>query len=164
METNPFKGTERNISMADIEALEQECNFTLPADYKAHLLKNNGGWPTYTAFLQPDPDEPGKFISREVSEFAALKHGENTLEDNLMMLGGDIHDHLVAFADEGGGDLFCLSVGPEDHGSVYYVSHEAYEPPKRKEMSQPRKYGEGVYFLAPSFTEFLNGLVRSEVG
>lgn len=161
MEANLFKGTEEPATSADIEAIEQEYGFTLPDDYKAHLLTHNGGWPTRTTFLQPDPDEPGEFIAREVSEFASVGSGENTLEDNLNLLGADLHDHLVVFADEGGGDLFCLSVGPEDYGSVYYIAHESYKPPKRKEMDQPRQYGKGVHFLAPSFTAFLEGLVDS---
>jgi hypothetical protein len=89
MEANLFKGTEEPATSADIEAIEQEYGFTLPDDYKAHLLTHNGGWPTRTTFLQPEPDEPGEFIAREVSEFASVGAGENTLEDNLEQFSGE---------------------------------------------------------------------------
>ena len=81
------------------------------------------------------------------------------MEDALQSLRDQLHADLVPFGEESGGDQFVLSVGPEDYGSVYYISHEFYKPPKRNEMKQSRQYGKGVSFLAPSFTAFLNGLV-----
>lgn len=158
MEPNPFIGTEAPAAPADLAAIEAKYGFLLPEDFKKHVLRFNGGWPKRTTFIQV---AEGDRIQRSVSEFNPIKHGENTLEESLRLLRGDLHDDLVPFADEAGGDVFCLSVGPEDYGSVYYIGHEFYTPPKRKEMRVPRQYGKGVSFLAPSFTAFLEGLVAS---
>ena len=154
-----FAGTEEPATPSDIEAVEEEYNFALPDDYKAHLLLHNGGWPKERdTFMQPD-EAGGDPIARTISDFYSIKHGDETLEDALEDLADQLHPNLVPFGSETGGDQFLLSVGPEDYGSVYYISHEFYTPPKRKEMKQPRQYGKGVSFLAPSFTAFLDGLV-----
>ncbi|WP_052733016.1 SMI1/KNR4 family protein [Hymenobacter terrenus] len=158
MEPNSFIGTKEPASLADIEAIEREYEFTLPDDYKAHILQHNGGWPRYKSFLQLS--ENGEQVVRKISDFKSIKYGGTTLERSLKSLYSELHNDLVPFGTETGGDLFVLSVGPEDYGAVYYVSHESYKPPKRKEMSQPRQYGKGVSFLAPSFTAFLDGLVE----
>ena len=157
MEPNPFISTKEPATAADLAAIEQEYQFTLPADYKAHLLVNNGGWPTRKVFVQQLAD--GGQVERKISDFKSVKYGPLKLERSLALLHDQLHPDLVPFASETGGDLFVLSVGPEDYGSVYYVSHEAYKPPKKKERKTPRQYGQGVYALTTSFTDFLARLV-----
>jgi len=158
MPTPVFIGTEEPAALADLQAIEATYGFVLPADYKAHILAYNGGWPQQeNTFLQAGPE--GQPVARVLSDMKSVKHGDTTLERSLRSLRGDLHDDLVPFGTDAGGDLFCLSVGPEDYGAIYYISHEFYKPPKRKEMTQPRQYGKGVSFLATSFTAFLNGLV-----
>lgn len=158
MEPNPFISTKEPATLADLEAIEQQYHFTLPSDYKAHLLANNGGWPTRKTFVQQDAD--GSQIRRKVSDFKSVKYGPSKLERSLDLLHDQLHPDLVPFASETGGDLFVLSVGPDDYGKIYYVSHEFYIPPKKKERKIPQQYGKGVYALAPSFTAFLAGLVE----
>ncbi|HEX8326636.1 MAG TPA: SMI1/KNR4 family protein [Hymenobacter sp.] len=168
MAPNPFIGTEQPATLADIQAIESAYGFTLPADYKAHVLRHNGGWPTRTVFVQQMQD--GRQVERNISSFDAVKHGETTLESSIRSLRSEFHDDLVPFANEGGGDVFVLSIGPEDYGSVHYIAHEFYVPPFSDDDYDdetdtvnplaPRQYGEGVHFLAPSFTAFLDGLVE----
>lgn len=105
-------------------------------------------------------DDDGESIASDVSDFKSVRHGKGTVERSLESLHSELHNDLVPFAKDGGGDLFVLSVGPEDYGSVYYIGHEFYKPPKRKDMKQPRQYGKGVSFLSPSFTAFMEGLVN----
>lgn len=153
-----FRGTKEPATPADFQAIETAYGFVLPADYKAHLLAHNGGWPTdRTTFFQPWED--GTLVARTLSDMKSLRHGQNTLERSLQSVYSELHDDLIPFGTDAGGDLFCLSVGPEDYGAVYYISHEFYKPPKRKAFKEPRQYGRGVSFLAASFTDFLNGLV-----
>ncbi|MBF9219806.1 SMI1/KNR4 family protein [Hymenobacter ruricola] len=160
MEPNPFVSTKEPATLADIQAIEQEYHFTLPEDYKAHLLVHNGGWPTRKIFLQQNED--GSQTAQKISDFKSVKHGPSKLERSLGLLHDQLHPHLVPFGSETGGDLFTLSVGPEDYGSVYYISHEAYKPPKKKERQLPRQYGKGVSLLASSFTAFMAGLVAGQ--
>jgi hypothetical protein len=157
METEQtFARTAEMATLADIKAFETKIGVGLPEDYKAHLLRFNGGFPRRDTFLKGNDE----FV---VNKLFSIGSGNMTLDDARRLTASELHDDFVFFANEAGGDLFVMSVGLEDYGSVYYIAHESYKPPKRKEMSQPRQYGKGVYFLAPSFTEFLSGLVRVEV-
>jgi cell wall assembly regulator SMI1 len=163
MEQNPFVRTQAPAGSADLQAVEQKYNFVLPDDYKAHILANNGGRPTRRTFMQLDAD--GQVTERKLRSFYPVKNGDDTLENALQSLHDQLHPHLIPFGEESGGDQFVLSVGPEDYGSVYYVAHEFYHPSFSDNDSssalskQALQYGEGVYFLAPSFTAFLEGLV-----
>jgi cell wall assembly regulator SMI1 len=161
MPTPVFIGTEEPAVFADLQAIEATYGFVLPVDYKEHILAYNGGWPKdANTFLQVG--EGGQQVARVLSDMKSVKHGDTTLERSLRSLRGDLHDDLIPFGTDTGGDLFCLSVGPEDYGAVYYISHEFYKPPKRKQMKQPQQYGIGVSFLATSFTNFLHGLLVRE--
>jgi hypothetical protein len=53
MPENTFVQTEPTASLADIEAIEQEHGFTLPEDYKTHILAVNGGYPRLDRFQIP---------------------------------------------------------------------------------------------------------------
>ncbi|RZJ95392.1 MAG: SMI1/KNR4 family protein [Hymenobacter sp.] len=169
MQTHEFVGTREALTLADLAVLEATHDFTLPTDYKAHLLAHNGGWIRGGAmFLQPATAEE-EAIERDISNFNAVKYGKNTVESSLEDLSGDIHPDLVPFGDETGGDIFVLSVGPQDYGAVYYIAHEFYTPPEEEYDEEtdestplaPLDYGAGVHFLASSFTEFLDGLITS---
>ncbi|MDQ2770333.1 MAG: SMI1/KNR4 family protein [Bacteroidota bacterium] len=161
MESNAliFVGAEPPVALSDLEAVEQEYGFVLPADYKTHLLAHNGGWPKDRDTFWPPQEGAAEPVARTISDFYSVRHGDETLEDALEDLHDQLHPDLVPFGSDSGGDQFLLSVGPEDYGSVYYLSHEYYTPPKRKARKQPRAYGPGVNFLAPSFSTFLQGLV-----
>ena len=148
-------------SVDHLTAIEQAYDFTLPEEYKAHLLQHNGGFPDRDSFYV----EAKKYT---VNKFRPVGGGKGSLEVGLESLRDELHPDLVPFANEAGGDQFVLSVGPEDYGSVYYIAHESYVPPEYDYDEEtdtstpppPRQYGEGVYFLAPSFTAFLDGLVK----
>lgn len=167
MEPNSFVRTQKTAELADVESLERAYGFTLPSDYKAHILAHNGGRPARRTFVQVDSD--GQTVERKLRSFYPVKNGEDTLKDVLESLHDQLHPDLVPFGEESGGDQFVLSVGPEDYGSVYYVAHEFYTPPFSEDNYDeetdiavslpPRQYGKGVYFLSPSFTAFLEGLV-----
>jgi hypothetical protein len=167
MEPRDYLGTTQPPAPSDFSALEATYGFVLPADYKAHLLQFNGGWLRGgTKFLQP-VDESGNRPERRLRNFKSVRYGPSTVEAALANMHDELHEDLVPFASESGGDSFVLSVGPQDYGSVYYIAHESYTPPEyeydedtdESTPPAPLDYGSGVYFLAPSFTEFLHGLI-----
>jgi hypothetical protein len=165
VEDNPFVRSQEPIVLTDIQAVEQRYGFVLPDDYKALILTYNGGRPLRRTFIQIDAE--GQPIERKLRSFYAIKNGPDPLENVLKSLRSQLHPDLVPFGEESGGDQFVLSVGSQDYGSVYYVAHEFYTPPEYDYDEQsdkatppaPLDYGSGVYFLAPSFTSFLDGLV-----
>ena len=165
MDPNPFTRTQEPASPGDLAAIEQTYQFTLPTDYKAHLLQYNGGRPARRTFLELQPN--GREVKRKISDFYSVRYGKNTLERSLELLYDQLHPDLVPFGDETGGDVFVMSVGPQDYGAVYYIAHESYIPPEYEYDDEadestppaPLDYGTGVHFLAPSFTAFLDGLV-----
>lgn len=165
MDSNSWIGTKQPATQADVEALEQQLGFPLPEDYKAHILRHNGGWPDKATFVQSLPD--GERVKRSISDFYSIRYGTNTVEEVLADLD-ELHPDLVPFGSETGGDQFLLSVGPKDYGAVYYLSHEFYTPPEydydedtdESTPPAPLDYGSGVSFLAPSFTAFLDGLTE----
>ncbi|HEX8329682.1 MAG TPA: SMI1/KNR4 family protein [Hymenobacter sp.] len=167
MEPNPFTNTQEPATPADLVAVEQKYQFTLPTDYKAHLLQHNGGRPARRTFIERQPS--GREVKRKISDFYSVGHGKNTLERSVELLYDQLHPDLVPFGDETGGDVFVLSIGPQDYGAVYYIAHEFYTPPEydydeetdESTPPAPLDYGSGVHFLAPSFTAFLDGLVSS---
>ncbi|HLK97820.1 MAG TPA: SMI1/KNR4 family protein [Hymenobacter sp.] len=165
MEPNFFAGTEQPATPADLLAIEEQYGFTLPEDYKNHLLLHNGGRPQRRTFIETQSS--GRLVGRKISDFYSVRYGKPNLERSLELLSDQLHPDLVPFGNETGGDQFVLSVGPQDYGSVYYISHESYVPPEYEYDEEtdtstppaPLDYGKGVYFLAPSFTAFLEGLV-----
>jgi len=168
MEPNTFSGIEQPIVPADLEAIEHEYSFILPDDYKTHLLRYNGGSPQHSIFIEIQPD--GSRAERDISDFYSVRFGTSTLGRSLELLRDELHPDLVPFGSETGGDQFVLSVGPQDYGAVYYIAHEFYHAPEYEYDEEtdestppaPLDYGSGVYFLAPSFTDFLNGLVTPD--
>ncbi|RZJ94512.1 MAG: SMI1/KNR4 family protein [Hymenobacter sp.] len=166
MEANPFSRTREPATLADLTAIEQQYGITLPEDYKAHILLYNGGRPQRRTFLEVQPD--GSQVERAISTFYSVRYGVSTLESSMESLSDQLHPDLVPFGSDTGGDQFVLSVGPQDYGSVYYISHESYTPPEyhydeetdESTPPAPLDYGPGVQFLAPSFTAFLAGLVE----
>jgi cell wall assembly regulator SMI1 len=164
MEPNPWTGTEAPATRADLEAIEQQYGFTLPEDYKTHILEHNGGWPQRSAFLEVRAD--GTRVKRDISDFYSVRHGESPLERKMELLYDQLHPDLVPFGRDTGGDLFVLSVGPQDYGSVYYIGHEFYKAPEydydeetdESTPPAPLDYGSGVTLLAHSFSAYLEGL------
>ncbi len=61
-----FIRTAEPASPAAIQAIEQEYGFTLPDDYKAHLLRYNGVGPVASAEVLDACDEGGLLIWQEL--------------------------------------------------------------------------------------------------
>ena len=167
MEPREYLGTNQAPATADFEALEVKYSFKLPEEYKAHLLQHNGGRIRGGAMFQQPATEDGARPQRRLRNFKSVRYGTSTVEKALENMRDELHDDLVPFASESGGDVFVLSVGPKDYGSIYYLAHEFYTPPEYEYDEEtdestppaPLDYGSGVHFLAPSFTAFLDGLV-----
>ena len=137
------------LSEERLEAFERRIGTTLPPDYRAFLLRYNGGQP-----------QPGGFWIKEgvegsdVCRFYGLHDGPTwyMIEAYLERPQLGIPPGLLVIGDDGTGNRICLSVREDERGAVYFYDHELHP-------RNPETY-EGITKLADSFTEFLAGLTQ----
>lgn len=137
----------------DIKRLEKKCNVHLPEDYKEFLIRNNGGRVEPKSFFVGDPrnDRIG-----QVHYFFIINHPMECCrpDSNYEVFLGRIPRNYFPIATEDGGNIICLSLNAKDYGSVHYWDHN--------EEGLCQNF-ENVHKLAPTFTEFLNGLFDNEM-
>ena len=103
------------LSEADVAAVEQRLGVSFPDDYRAFLLQINGGVP-----------RPGKWVKQifslgsDVSPDASFE----TAYQNLKVVEKRVPHRLIPVADNGGGDVYCVSTSGADRAAVYLWSHE----------------------------------------
>lgn len=145
--TVTITGSGPMLSSEKLKALEERLDIALPEQYRDFLLQHNGGTPDLALFECAGGG--GSFVrsflgahegphSNFEVKFLALKVTRKALPDNI-----------VAVAEDGFGNLVCLSLAGADVGSVYFWDHEREtETPSYKNM----------HLIAPSFNEFLAAL------
>jgi hypothetical protein len=124
----------QSLSGADIERLERALGTRLPDEYKAFLLRHNGGG--------PEPDRFG----------AAAPWGGSVLDFFLRVDGGQYDDllqvnarlepppGLVAVASDAGGNYVCVATDDARRGEVHFWAIDE---------------GGETFKIASTFTEFL---------
>jgi hypothetical protein len=161
------------LTEADIAAFEHENKVLLPADYRAFMLKHNGGEPSPEWFDYSDGTE---VLHTGVQEFFAIytkPEAETGLSANLnlarqcgtykRMETPRMPEELIPIGDDGGSNKICLCVSGEHTGCIYYWDHEmectgggTYED------GTPVTMWDNCHFVANSFTEFLDSLYEYE--
>ena len=114
----------------DVEITQFEIQFQieLPQDYKAFMLKNNGGVPENDwAF---DYVEKGYANSSIIRDFFVLyveeTHAYDDLKKAYKMVKEDssVSSDFMPIATDPGGNTIFLAVGGENYGKVYFSNHE----------------------------------------
>lgn len=136
----------KKLMEQDVVMLEGQLPSGLPDAYRQFLLDHNGGTP------QPDcVDVPG-FGETDVQVFYGIDRDVETssLRWNLDTLKERLDRSLVPIACDSGGNVFCLSLRPDDKGAVIYCDLD----------SVFGDYGKAppLYPVAADFDEFLNRL------
>lgn len=148
-----IKKSKKALKESDIAAFERETGVTLPADYRAFLLANNGGVPDRARYDTVD----GK-VSGLVKCFISIDgRKEGSLSDEFESFTGSwIPANLIPIAvNPGDDDRVVLSVSGKDAGSVYnWAWGEEPEKPKAS-----YKY---MRLIADSFTAFCDKLMYDE--
>jgi len=119
-----FTHTSVQLVDADLNEVEQRFNFKFANEFREHYLKCNGGQPDKNLFA----DANGicivhDFFPIKTSAIATLC----TLETSVQWLKLDqplIPTHLVPFADDPFGNLFCFSIRDKDRGAIYWLKME----------------------------------------
>jgi hypothetical protein len=132
----------------DISEFEKVLSGTLPGDYKEFLRSENGGRPKPNEFRFPTA--VGKVEDSRVHYFFGLNEGrKGGLEHYWEMFRDRIPSGCFAIGKDPFGNLVVLGIGDRNRGTIYFWDHE-------KEPGTPSE--ENLSTIAPSFSEFINGL------
>lgn len=141
---------EPNLTLGDINLLEKKLSVNLPTDYKNYLLFHNGGHPEKHMFPLIDSK---LHYDNGVAWFLAFYEGEY---ENLL---GDYNTYknripkgFIPIARNSFSDLICLCVDGNKYGKLYFWDHN-WEADEGEEVTF-----DNMYFIANSFTDFINSL------
>lgn len=135
-------------SEQDILTFEQQVGFTLPADYRQFLMKNNGAEILDQTFFVKDLEQEVMMhvlfglvnpTSRGLTLGYWLEEYSDELEPGTLVIGKDP-----------GGRFLLYTITGEDKGIYYWDKNHHYPQSSDEEGN--------TYFLADSFTEFCNSL------
>jgi cell wall assembly regulator SMI1 len=141
--------SEAPVTKERIEEVEQTLGIKLPEQYKAFLLKHNGGGPRPSEFLYlREGEEPQEGI---VSWFLAIHDGaqENFL-DYYRTFQHRIPKGTLPIARDPGGSLIVLGLEEPLRGKVFFWDKES--EPLDGSPTEP----ELLYWVADSFEDFLS--------
>jgi hypothetical protein len=146
MYDNEFGNTAHPLNSEELDRILHELGINVPDELKRHYLAFNGGSPKKCLF------NDGETIY-VVQEFLPVKYAppgfrfEDVVRD-LKQERKVFPEHLIPFANDPGGDYFCISNDSQNRGSIYiFRSETAYHYPDR-----------AVKFLADSLHDFITQL------
>ena len=130
----------------EVSKIEKEIHNQLPKEYRDFFLKCR--FPVeFDNMIQirVDPSIPGAGGGwLPFGDFYSLKNDSNyNILENVNCYSGRIPENLLPIADSPGGNQLCIGVRGSEKGKVYYWDHD-YESE------------DDIYFLANSFTEFID--------
>lgn len=151
MEEPPYTGAPNEYGPLDparLKNLEKTIGQPLPDDLRNYLVANNGGCPKDHDLWLPRKRRP----SGMVHTVFGLHNGPKY--QRLDSIWEEYKKHMLAgllpFADDGGGNFYCIQLKGRDRGKIYGWNHEdGYAETPRKAHFD---------FVANSFTEFLSFL------
>lgn len=133
----------------DIDIFEERIGTKLPSDYREFILKNNGGSPIAENLKGLDDEDYmvdhfyGFHMNYKVYD---LHNAYTTYSDR-------IPPQFIPVGCDPGGNQFCLGIGGDHRGKVYFWEHEEeHTPPTTANMS----------LVANNFSEFITRLFGGE--
>lgn len=149
---NTFSGSNPAITAADVDHLESVIGKKLPAPFRNHYLKYNGGTPERTYWQADDFEEPV-----EVSVFKPIVGGESTVLSTyqLMLKKKVLPEHLLPFANDWGGNFFCLNL---DTGAVSYFTTDTFD----SDLTPEENHAQSETPVCSNFLRFVQGLIDEE--
>lgn len=150
------------ISDMDLKMIEEKFGITLPEEYREFLISHNGG--------KPDPDslpmiENGKLTDVAVRQFFKIGvEGDYSFEENFKIFKISeerLPVSLVPIGEDVFGNLFCISVGVDDYGKIYFWDHEGEM--RKSDDLEDKGYPSNVYLIADSFDQMLEKFYEVEI-
>ncbi|PQP03546.1 SMI1/KNR4 family protein [Pseudomonas frederiksbergensis] len=149
---NTFSNDEATITPADLDHLESAIGKKLPTPFRNHYLKYNGGIPERAYWVSEDFFDP-----IEVASFRPITYGEPTLLSTyqLMLKKQVLPAHLLPFADDLGGNFFCLNL---DSGAISYFTTDTFD----SDLSPEENQAESEKPICSNFLRFVQGLIDED--
>lgn len=129
----------RDATEVDVSHFEMGIRARLPDDYRAFLLRYNGGYPTPNGF---------RGGNEVLNHFFGLWQKRADLNYELLAHRGFIPDGTIPIASDAFGNLILLEVARPNRGRVWFWDHESAGEPDT-----------AVSQLTATFTEFIGSLV-----
>ncbi|MBI5431252.1 MAG: SMI1/KNR4 family protein [Planctomycetes bacterium] len=137
-----FTDSGPTLTASDILSLEMELGAILPAEYRAFLLRTNGGRPKPNAI--DVPEAPWRATPVRVFFGVRPNHPANSLVANRDLYRSRLHDGLIPIATDSFGNPVCIETRPATRGRIVLIDRQG-----SKLVEYP---------LARSLTEFLRKL------
>ena len=130
-----------------IDDLESIVGTTIPTDYRRFLAEINGGRPSPSAFEGPTGD------GSVLNWFFTLNQEEQSyfIPRRIEVFKDRLPSKLLPSASDPFGNLVLLDLGARSVGAIYFWDHENENP-------DGDPWWDNIAYIAPSFTEFVNGL------
>jgi hypothetical protein len=134
------------ISIEYLQEFSRKTGMEIPDELIGFFCKFNGGHPKYNMYYCADGEKC------ELHEFLYIGTNDKkgTFEDTIEYLILDlkiIPHHLVPFAIDGGGDLYCISTAKDNYGKIYFFWTEFCDHLDR-----------AIEYVAPSLDEFIENM------
>jgi len=159
-----FTRTRGTLTEEMITKAEKKLGITLPEDYKAFLMRNNGGHTKPEMLFDFFDGTCENDNTSVIRRFFAIY--PESVEEGELPCRKDIYDDLIynclcmrdeeiipldiiPIADDPGGNVICMNVSKENGGKVYFANHE-FEDDDTGYLWMDE--------IAPSFTAFLEKL------
>lgn len=143
------------ITEEDLLAVEENLRIKFPADYKAFIIKSNGGTPIDNLMFDFIDVVTNDENNSDIREFFIFYKEENQKYDNIMTIYHIMQNEeqigrgYFPIADDSGGNTICICVSGEDYGKVYFCDHEL-EDAETGHLVMSK--------ISNSFTEFVDNL------
>ena len=143
------------IDPARLALFEDQIGAHLPSEYRQFLVAHNGGGLTPEEIIFPGKAEPFTVLAETTF---GLYDGADSLEAVHSNCLDAIPAEVIAFAEDHGGNLFCLGIRGTHVGCVFFWDHHYSRPGDEVPGFA------GMTLLAGSFTEFVAHLGRPQPG
>ena len=156
MEKIYFSQCGKPLKPSDLDRLENTLSYRFPPTFREHYLAFNGGVPSKAYWVSDTGDEPMEVAAfREVAGESVSTKGDVLASYNSLVERSVLPEHLLPFANDWGGNLFCLNMS---NGQVTFYALDSFDPDLGFEENQ--RHAETT--LCSSFGEFAAGLVSED--
>ncbi len=128
-----------------VKKLEFQIGALLPKEYRAFLLKHNGGKPASSDFKLGEGDITGLHHIYGIFE----QDNHSNILNNYNVFKGRIKKELLPFADDSFGNQICIGIKNKYIGKIYFWDHE---------FDGSFFKSKAITLIANSFNDFLDSL------